>query len=197
MEHNKALGPYGFLAEFYQVFWDLIKNDLMALFREFHRGNLPLYNLNFGTIILLPNCAEAMTIQQYRPICLLNVSLKIFTKVITNRLAVAQRVIQPTQSAFLPGRKIMEGVIILHEIVHELHRKKKSGVILKLDFEKAHDKVKWPFIKQVLEMKGFSSQWCNWIDTIIQGGYVGIKINDQVGPNFELKKCNTPCYEKP
>jgi hypothetical protein len=197
MEHNKALGPYGFLAEFYQVFWDLIKNDLMALFREFHRGNLPLYNLNFGTIILLPKCAEAMTIQQYRPICLLNVSLKIFTKVITNRLAVAQRVIQPTQSAFLPGRKIMEGVIILHEIVHELHRKKKSGVILKLDFEKAHDKVKWPFIKQVLEMKGFSSQWCNWIDTIIQGGYVGIKINDQVGPNFELKKCNTPCYEKP
>jgi hypothetical protein len=197
MEHNKALGPYGFLAEFYQVFWDLIKNDLMALFREFHRGNLPLYNLNFGTIILLPKCAEAMTIQQYRPICLLNVSLKIFTKVITNRLAVAQRVIQPTQSAFLPGRKIMEGVIILHEIVLELHRKKKSGVILKLDFEKAHDKVKWPFIKQVLEMKGFSSQWCNWIDTIIQGGYVGIKINDQVGPNFELKKCNTPCYEKP
>jgi hypothetical protein len=197
MEHNKALGSYGFLAEFYQVFWDLIKNDLMALFREFHRGNLPLYNLNFGTIILLPKCAEAMTIQQYRPICLLNVSLKIFTKVITNRLAVAQRVIQPTQSAFLPGRKIMEGVIILHEIVHELHRKKKSGVILKLDFEKAHDKVKWPFIKQVLEMKGFSSQWCNWIDTIIQGGYVGIKINDQVGPNFELKKCNTPSYGKP
>jgi hypothetical protein len=59
----------------------------MALFREFHRGNLPLYNLNFGTIIHLLKCAEAMMIQQCRSIYLLNVSFKIFTKVITNRLA--------------------------------------------------------------------------------------------------------------
>jgi hypothetical protein len=113
MEHNKA--PDGFPTKFYQVFWDLIKADLMALFREFHRGDLALYSLNFMTIILLPKCAEALTIQQYRPICLLNVSFKIFTKVLTNRLVgVVQKVIQPTQSAFLLGRNIMEGVIILH-----------------------------------------------------------------------------------
>jgi hypothetical protein len=89
-----------------------------------------------------------MPIQQYRPICLLNVIFKIFMKVIMNRLTgVAQRVIQPTQTIFLPGRNIMEAVIILHETIHELHRKKKSGVILKLDFKKAYDKVKWPFVK--------------------------------------------------
>jgi hypothetical protein len=82
----------------------------------------------------------------------------------------------------------MEGVIILHETIHELHRKKESGVILKIDFEKANEKVKWPFVKQVLEMKGSLPQWCNWIDTIIQGGHVGIKINDQVSSNFQTKK---------
>jgi hypothetical protein len=63
MEHNKALGPDGFSVKFYQVFLDLIKNDLMALFNEFLRGNLPLYNLNFETIILLPKCTKATTIQ--------------------------------------------------------------------------------------------------------------------------------------
>jgi hypothetical protein len=120
----------------------------MALFREFHRGRLPLYSLNFKMIILLPKCAEALTIQQYRPICLLNISFKIFMKVITNRLpGVAQRVIQPAWSTFIPGRNIMERVIILHKTIHELHRKKESGVILKIDFEKAYDKVKWPFVK--------------------------------------------------
>ena len=125
MEHNKAPGPDGFRAEFYQVFWDTIKGDLMALFSEFHIGELPLYSLNFGTIILLPRCKEAIKIQQYRPICLLNVSFKFFTKVATNRISkVAQKVISPTQIAFLPGRNIMEGVIVLHETIHELHRAK-------------------------------------------------------------------------
>jgi len=87
MEHNKAPGPDGFPPEFYQVFWNLIKDDLMALFTDFHQGNLPLNRLNFGTIILLPKKKDAKVIRQYRPICLLNVSFKIFTKVATNRLS--------------------------------------------------------------------------------------------------------------
>jgi hypothetical protein len=62
MKHNKSLGPDGFPTEFYQIFWDLVKGDLMALFREFHRGNLPLYRFNFRTIILLPKCIEVMMI---------------------------------------------------------------------------------------------------------------------------------------
>jgi retron-type reverse transcriptase len=37
-------------------------------------------------------------------------------------------------------------------------------------------------------MKEFLSQWCGWIETIIQGGHVRIKINDQVGQNFQTKK---------
>jgi hypothetical protein len=66
MEHNKALGPDGFPPEFYQVFWDLIKDDLMALFKEFHWGSLSLNSLNFGTIILLLKKKDAKAIQQYR-----------------------------------------------------------------------------------------------------------------------------------
>jgi hypothetical protein len=54
MKHNRAPGPDGFPAEFYQVFRSLIKEDLMAMFREFHNGNLPLFSLNFGIITLLP-----------------------------------------------------------------------------------------------------------------------------------------------
>jgi hypothetical protein len=42
----------------------------------------------------------------------------------------------------------MEGLVILHETMHEMHRKNESGIILKINFEKAYDKVKWSFIKQ-------------------------------------------------
>lgn len=50
---------------------------------------------------------------------------------------VANKVIRPTQSAFMSQRNMIEGVIILHKTIHEMHRKNLNGVILKIDFEKA------------------------------------------------------------
>jgi len=189
MEHNKASGPDGFPPEFYQVFWNIIKVDLMAVFKEFHQGNLPLQSLNFGTIILLPKMKDAKVIQQYRPICLLNVSFKIFTKVATNRLTtVAQKIIRPTQTTFLLGRNITEGAVILHEMIHELNSTKQDGIIFKIDFEKAYDKVKWSFLQQTLRMKEFSQKWCTWVEQFTQGGNVNIKVNDQLGSYFQTKK---------
>ena len=72
----------------------------------------------------------------------------------------------------------MEGDIVLHETIHELHRKKFNGVLFKIDFEKAYDNVKWDFLQQDLRMKGFSPIWCNWVRAFVQGGNVGIKVND-------------------
>lgn len=101
-------------------------------------------------------------------------------KVLTNMIfGVDDKLIGPTQTAFILGRNIMEGVIVLHLTIHELHCRKKSGVIFKIDFEKTYDKVKWPFVQQTLRVKGFSSKWCSWINFIMTDGHVGIKVNDQ------------------
>jgi hypothetical protein len=81
----------------------------MKLFYEFHAGRLPIHSLNFGVITLLPKVDDAAWIQQYRPICLLNVS---FTKVLNNRiLKVADKLIGPSHTTFILGRYIMEGVL--------------------------------------------------------------------------------------
>jgi hypothetical protein len=53
-----------------------------------------------------------------------------------------------------------------------MHKRKKNGVILKLDFEKVYDKIKWPFIQQVLQMKGFSQTWCKWMQQVVEKGSV-------------------------
>lgn len=185
MEQNKAPGPDGFPAEFYQNFWEVIKSDLLLLFSDLHAGHLELFRLNFGEITLLPKVNEAERIQQYRPICLLNVSFKIFTKVATIRLnSVAEHVIRPSQTAFMQRRNILDAVVILHETVHELHRKKLNGVVLKIDFEKAYDKVKWPFLQQALRMKGFDEAWRRQVESFTQKGSVGIKVNDDIGHYF-------------
>jgi hypothetical protein len=190
MKHNKAPGPDGFPIEFYQVFWEIIKGDLMALFCDFHEGRLPLFSLNFGIITLLPKQKEATHIIQYRPICLLNGSFKIFTKVAVNRMSgIAEKLISPTQTAFMPRKNIMEGVVMLHETIHELHRKKTSGIVLKLDFKKAYDKVNWGFLQQTLRMKGFF--WQSDVNGLVRfatKGSVGIKVNENVGRFFQMKK---------
>jgi hypothetical protein len=105
--------------------------------------------------------------------------------VATNRISqIAQKVINPSETAFLPGQNIMEGVIVLHE----MHRKKRDGLILKIDFEKTYDKINWSFVQQTLRMKDFSPKWCQWVASFMEGGHVGTKFNDQVRKKIQTKK---------
>jgi hypothetical protein len=88
----------------------------------------------------------------------------------------------------MQGRNILDGVVVLHETVHELHTKKLDGVILKLDFEKAYDKVNWSFLHQTLRMKGFSPEWRSLINNFVHGGSVAIRVNDDTGRFFQTRK---------
>jgi hypothetical protein len=102
--------------------------------------------------LLLPKSKDANVIKHYRPICLLNVVFKIIIKVLMVRLTrVAEKMIHPTQVAFLSSCDILEGVGVLHEVLNELKRTKAQGIVLKLDFEKAYDKVQWSFFERSFE----------------------------------------------
>ena len=85
----------------------------------------------------------------------------------------------------MPDRNILEGVVVLHETLHEIHTKKLDGVVFKVDFEKAYDKVKWPFLQQALHMKGFDQAWRQQVDSFKKKGSVGIKVNDDIGHYFQ------------
>jgi hypothetical protein len=63
---------------------------------------------------------------------------------------------------FIKDMNILEGVVILHEIIHELKIKKK-GLIMKIDFEKAYDKVKWNFLEEVMKTKNFPDRWIDMV----------------------------------
>ena len=58
-----------------------------------------------------------------------------------------------------------------------------------IDYEKAYDKVNCKFLQQALGMKGFWHKWCEWIESIVSGGSVGVKINEDFeGISFKQKK---------
>ncbi|KAK1697578.1 hypothetical protein QYE76_014275 [Lolium multiflorum] len=141
MEKNKAAGPDGFPIEFYQHCWDIIKVDIMHVFDDLFEHRIGLERINYGIITLIPKIAEADIIQKFRPICLLQVFFKIVTKALTVRTNhVMSKLLLPCQTAFIKGRFISDGVMLLQEILKEDKFRKKQGVILKIDFEKAYDK---------------------------------------------------------
>ena len=92
MEKNKSPSPDGIPIDFYQHFWEIVKCDFMKLLNDFHEGKLDITRLNYGIITLVPKSDDAKQIQNFRPICLLNVSFKIITKASMNRLS---RIINP------------------------------------------------------------------------------------------------------
>ena len=100
----------------------------------------------------------------------------------------ADKKILNTQSAFLKGRNIMNGVLALHKILHESKRNYEVGIVLKLDFEKAYDKVSWAFFLDVLKPSGFSNTRGSWIQKVVTGGTVSVKLNDVTGPYFVSSK---------
>ena len=88
MERNKAAGPDGFNADFYQKFWHVIHQDLFTLVNDFFDNKINIDSLNYGVVTLVPKGANADKIQKFRPICLLNVVFKIITKMLVDRKSV-------------------------------------------------------------------------------------------------------------
>jgi len=160
----------------------------MKLFDDFYHGKVDISRLNYGIITLLPKVKEANKIQQYRPICLLNCLYKLITKTLTIRLeSVADKIIHGNQTAFMKGRNIMTGILCLHEILHETKKRKEIGIILKLDFEKAYDKVNWKLLFECMEKRGFNQKWCSWIKQVVTGVQC-VKVNNSIGPYIKSYK---------
>ena len=82
----------------------------------------------------------------------------------------------------------MDGMLTLHEVLHHTHVKKRTGVVLKLDFEKAYDKVNWDFLLECHKLKGFEDKWCTWVDQVLRNGTMSVKINNIVGAYFQSFK---------
>ena len=185
---SKAPGPDGLSFLFYQHFWDIIKDDFMQLVQAFYNNTLDLTRLNMASICLIPKKENASEIKNFRPISLINCSLKIITKCLTDRLALCMDdLIDCTQNAFIKGRLIMDNILVANEVLHSVRIAKVQGVLFKLDFEKAYDMVNWDFLLEVLELRGFGERFISWIKALLVSSKTCININGDLGAYFHCK----------
>jgi hypothetical protein len=95
------------------------------MFNAWHADNLDIYTLNFAMITLIPKENDARSMKKFRPISLLNCSYKIFTKVLTKRLArILNRLISYHQYAFIRCRYILGSVVTAHKIMNVAQEKR-------------------------------------------------------------------------
>nr|GFA63233.1 RNA-directed DNA polymerase, eukaryota [Tanacetum cinerariifolium] len=129
----------------------------------FHYGSIPK-GCNSSFIALIPKIPDAKMVKDFRPISLIGSLYKIIAKILANRLVtVLGDVINEIQSAFVADRQILDGPLILNEVLQWCKLKKKQSFIFKIDFEKAYDSVRWDYLKDVLKKFGFGEKWCKWI----------------------------------
>lgn len=159
----RAPGSDGFPRLFYQRYWDTVGEEVFQAVQSFFKDGVLLREVSQTNVTLIPKVPNPESMNQLRPISLCRFLYKIISKVLTNRLQpFIDGIISEEQSAFIPGRQIQDNITVAHEVFHFLKHKKvgpKSSVAVKLDLNKAYDRVCWDFMFKVLEKLGFDDRW--------------------------------------
>jgi hypothetical protein len=184
---SKSPGPDGFNFKFYKLAWDFIAEDLFDLITEFFRtGSMPK-GVNLSFITLVPKKKVTSEFKEYRPISLIHGIYKIIAKILSSRLKeVIGSLISDNQTAFIADRQIVDGFMVANEVVYDLKSSRRSGLIFKVDFQKAFDSVLWDYIDEVMTYMGFGIKWRGWISSCLSTGQVSVLVNGSPSPEFKV-----------
>ncbi|PKA51161.1 hypothetical protein AXF42_Ash010601 [Apostasia shenzhenica] len=124
-------------------------------------------------LVLIPKSTEISNWKDFKSINLTNVKMKFLTKILVNRLRnLLPNIISHNQTSFVPFHTINSG-------------NRGTNIALKLDLEKAYDRVEWKFMMKMLSSLGFSAGFCNIIYNSISNSWFFILINGQQSDFFQ------------
>lgn len=197
-------GLDGLPYEFYATFWGALGGPFcemaaealaaaagaQALLEEGEEEWLPP-EVSGGLIVLLakPGDADPNQLSSRRPITVLNCDYRLLAQVVAARFARPLcSVIDPEQTAFLPGRWIGDNVLTHLEEVTWLQESGTPGCVVWLDFEKAYDRCHRPWIFAVMRRMGFPEQAVRWVQVLLSGTAARVSLNGHHTPSFPVRR---------
>ena len=153
---------------FFKFFWKDIGYFLLKSVNESFKKGVLSTSQKLGIISILPKADKSREfLKNWRPISLLNVSYKLLSSCIANRIKqVLQHIIHENQRGFMKGRYIGENTRIVYDIIQISNKHKIPGMILLVDFEKAFDSVSWSFMYKALHFFNFGPDIIRWVKTL-------------------------------
>jgi len=134
-------------------------------------------------MVLIPKKQAAVDVDTFRPICLQNCTLKIISKILTTSLQKEiPNLISINQTGFIKGRSITYTFIYALELIQVCHKRKKSAIVLKLDFAKAFNTVNSDSLFRILSARGFGDRWIKWMQVLLNTSKFAVLVNNCPGP---------------
>ena len=148
MKPDKAPGPDGYTAFFFQQMWHIVGLDVISAAQSFFADGKLLKEHNATSITLVPKIPNPSNLSDYCPISCCNLFYKCISGIPAQRLkSILPEVINAAQSAFVPGRSISDNILIAQELLCDYHRPNtKARNTVKVDILKAYDTVSWKFL---------------------------------------------------
>ena len=188
MSNGKSPGSDGFTSEFFKCFWRRLGPLVLRSLNEgFLKGELSSSQKE-GVIICIPKTEENRDIlKNWRPISLLNITYKIGSASIADRLkTVLPQLISSDQSGFIKNRFIGDNIRLIYDIIDHLTSSNLPGLLLILDFEKAFDSLDWNFMQKTLRAFGFGIDMCKWISLFFNNIKSTVSVNGQLSNWFNI-----------
>ena len=187
LQKNKTPGPDGIPAEFYQVFWYLIQDLYFDFINEVRITAFPKEKNVTITTLIYKDKGEIYLLANFRPISLMNVDIKILTKLLSMRLKfVLPSIIHETQTAVY-GRRIGDTIHLIRDIIDLANQNDEEAALLFLDQEKAFDRVNHKFLFKALEKYGFGNSFIHWIKLLYSNASTKLNINGFLSDNIPVK----------
>jgi len=192
---GKSPGLDGLPIEFYRVFFQSLKQPLLASFNHSFQVGCLSDTQKTGLITLLlkqdstGKDKEPSHIKNWRPVTLLNCDNRILSKCLALRMKnVISSLVSYDQTGFMKGRSISDTIRRLLEIIEYYDRNEMPGLIFCADFEKAFDKIRHDFIFKVLKYFGFGDSFITWIKVLYKDTFSKIINNGYISESFALNR---------